>query len=124
MIDGLAFGFHKLGEPYTLKHARAVAGSIPLIGNAGFVFLALAFVFWSDLILSLLFRYTAETAEAALAVGQAEVIAFGRPYLSAPDFPERVANDWPQPRPLAHKYYYTPFPNGEGYIMPKYSASA
>ncbi len=49
VIDGLAFGFHKLGEPYTLKHARAVAGSIPLIGNCGFLFLALAFVFLPDL---------------------------------------------------------------------------
>ncbi len=80
-------------------------------------------VFRSDLILSLLFRYTAETAEAALASGDADAIAFGRPYLSAPDLPERVANDWPAAAPLDTKYYYSPFPNGEGYIMPKYQPS-
>ena len=38
VLDGLAFGFHKLGEPFTLKDARAVLPkSVTLIGNCGFV---------------------------------------------------------------------------------------
>jgi len=38
--------------------------------------------------------YTQETAEAAIAEGSADVIAFGRPFLSNPDLVERFANGW------------------------------
>ena len=72
VVDGLAFGFHEQGEPMTLAEFRAVFAG-PLMGNCG---------------------YTQETAEAAIAAGHADLIAFGRPYLSNPDLVERFANGW------------------------------
>ena len=72
VVDGLAFGFHELGDPMTLAEFRAVFDG-PLMGNCG---------------------YTQETAEAAIAHGHADLIAFGRPYLSNPDLVERFANGW------------------------------
>jgi N-ethylmaleimide reductase len=72
VVDGLAFGFHELGKPMTLPEFRAVFAG-PLMGNCG---------------------YSPETAEAAIATGEADLIAFGRPYLSNPDLFERFANGW------------------------------
>src|SRR5512136_2254326 len=59
VVDGLAFGFHEQGKPMTLSEFRVVFSG-PLMGNCG---------------------YTQETAEVAIASGQADLIAFGRPYL-------------------------------------------
>jgi len=73
VMDGLAFGFHDLGEPMTLTEFRQVFDGA-LIGNCG---------------------YSQETAEAAIAQNHADMIAFGRPYISNPDLVERFANDWP-----------------------------
>ncbi len=73
VMDGLAFGFHELGPPMTLAEFRKVFSG-PLIGNCG---------------------YTRETAEQAIAKGHAELIAFGRPFISNPDLVARFANDWP-----------------------------
>ena len=73
VMDGTGFGFHELGEPMTLKEFRAVFDG-PLMGNVG---------------------YTQESAEAAITGGDADLIAFGRPFISNPDLVERFANDWP-----------------------------
>lgn len=67
VLDGLAFGFHELGEPMTLAEFRKSFGG-PLIGNCG---------------------YTQETAEQAIRAGDADVISFGRPYISNPDLVRR-----------------------------------
>lgn len=75
VVDGLAFGFHELGEPMTLADFRAVFRG-PLMGNCG---------------------YTQATAEDAIARGDADLIAFGRPYISNPDLAERFRAG----RPLA-----------------------
>lgn len=72
VVDGLAFGFHELGQPMTLPEFRAVFTG-PLMGNCG---------------------YTQEAAEAAIASGQADLIAFGRPFISNPDLVERFTNGW------------------------------
>jgi N-ethylmaleimide reductase len=72
VVDGLAFGFHEQGTPMTLAEFRAVFDG-PLIGNCG---------------------YTQDSAEEAIATGPADLIAFGRPYLSNPDLVERFANGW------------------------------
>jgi N-ethylmaleimide reductase len=72
VVDGLAFGFHEQGQPMTLAEFRAVFSG-PLMGNCG---------------------YTQATAEAAIASGQADLIAFGRPFLSNPDLVERFAHGW------------------------------
>lgn len=75
VMDGLGFGFHKLGDPFTLKMARGIIKSVQgddmvtcIIGNCG---------------------YTKETAEAALKSGNADMIAFGRPWIANPDLPAR-----------------------------------
>ncbi len=39
--------------------------------------------------------FTKETAEARLAEGNADMIAIGRPFITNPDLPERLRNDWP-----------------------------
>ena len=73
VLDGLVFGFHELGEPMTLKEFRKVFSG-PIIGNCG---------------------YTKETAETAIQEGDADMIAFGRPFISNPDLVERFRNGWP-----------------------------
>ena len=73
VMDGLAFGFHELGEPMTLAEFRKVFHG-PLMGNCG---------------------YTQETAEKAIAEGNADLIAFGRPFISNPDLVQRFKNGWP-----------------------------
>jgi N-ethylmaleimide reductase len=96
LVDGLAFGFHKLGEPMTLADFRSVFHG-PLIGNCG---------------------YTKETAEQAIASGDTDLISFGRPYISNPDLVERFKHDWPlaETAPMADWYSptgakgYTDFP--------------
>lgn len=73
VVDGLGFGFHELGQPMTLDEFRPVFDS-PLMGNCG---------------------YEKDTAEAAIQEDQADLIAFGRPYISNPDLAERFAHGWP-----------------------------
>lgn len=90
VVDGLAFGFHELGTPMTLPEFRVVFSG-PLMGNCG---------------------YTQESAEAAIASGQADLIAFGRPYLSNPDLVERFANGWELNPPADLKVWSAPTPEG------------
>lgn len=73
VVDGLEFGFHDLGLPMTLSEFRPVFHG-PLMGNCG---------------------YTREKAEDAISRGDADLISFGRPYISNPDLVERFANGWP-----------------------------
>ena len=97
VMDGTGFGFHELGEPMTLSEFRNVFGG-PLMGNVG---------------------YTQETAESAIANGDADLIAFGRPFISNPDLVERFANEWPLAEPADMSIWYS---NDErGYAdFPKY----
>lgn len=73
IMDGLGFGFHELGEPVTLAQVRPIFSGV-LIGNVG---------------------CTRESAEHRIGRGQADMIAFGRPFISNPDLVERFKNDWP-----------------------------
>ena len=86
VVDGLAFGFHALGEPMTLADFRGVFRG-PIVGNCG---------------------YTLETAEAAVQAGHADLIAFGRPYISNPDLVERFANGWPLAPMASMTDWYSP----------------
>lgn len=86
VVDGLAFGFHSLGEPMTLGEFRRVFSG-PLMGNCG---------------------YTRESAEQALATGVADLVAFGRPYISNPDLVERFRNGWPLAAPADMAAWYAP----------------
>lgn len=90
VIDGLGFGFHELGRPMTLAEFRTVFTG-PLLGNSG---------------------YGQETAEKAIAAGHADLIAFGRPYLSNPDLVERFANEWELNPPADLQVWYSPGAKG------------
>jgi N-ethylmaleimide reductase len=85
MLDGLAFGFHELGQPITLSDFRTVFSG-PLMGNCGYDF---------------------KTAEAAISQGNADLIAFARPFISNPDLVERYKNDWPLNPPAEMKDWYS-----------------
>ena len=100
VMDGLAFGFHNLGEPMTLAEIRKVYHG-PLIGNCG---------------------YTKDVANEAISAGHADLIAFGRPYISNPDLVERFEHGYPLAEPAAMSDWYTP--GGEkGYTdFPAYTA--
>ena len=90
VMDGLAFGFHEQGKPMTLPEFRAVFSG-PLMGNCG---------------------YTQETAEEAIASGKADLIAFGRPFLSNPDLVERFAHGWELNPPADLKVWSAPTAQG------------
>lgn len=101
LVDGLAFGFHELGAPMTLAEFRDVF-SRPLIGNCG---------------------YTQQEAEAAISSGVADLIAFGRPFISNPDLVERFAGNLPLNPPAEMNTWYS-F-GAEGYTdFPTYGESA
>ncbi|AFY55818.1 NADH:flavin oxidoreductase [Rivularia sp. PCC 7116] len=72
VLDGLGFGFHELGEPMTVAELRKIYNGT-LIGNCG---------------------YDKQSAEKAIAANEADLIAFGRPFISNPDLVERFANNW------------------------------
>ncbi len=102
VLDGLAFGFHKLGEPMTLAEFRKVFHG-PLIGNCG---------------------YTQEMAEKAIAAGHADLIAFGRPFISNPDLVERFKHGWPLAPLAPMSDWYSPI-GEKGYTdFPAYSPSS
>jgi N-ethylmaleimide reductase len=69
----------------TLKEFREVFEG-PLVGNCG---------------------YTQETAETAIRLGHADLISFGRPFISNPDLVERFANGWPLNPPADQKVWYS-----------------
>ena len=85
VMDGLAFGFHELGEPLTLAEVRQVF-SAPIIGNCG---------------------YDQASAEERIAAGDADLIAFGRPFISNPDLVQRFANGWPLAEPAEMAVWYS-----------------
>ena len=91
IMDGLAFGFHEKGPPMTLAEFRPVYRGI-IIGNCG---------------------YTRDAAEERIAEGHADLIAFGRPFITNPDLPERFRNDWPLNPAEDMSLWYTP--GAEGY---------
>ncbi|WP_038016506.1 alkene reductase [Synechococcus sp. PCC 7335] len=90
IMDGLAFGFHELGEPMTLAEFREVFDNT-IIGNCG---------------------YDREQAEQAIASGDADLIAFGRPYISTPDLVSRFANNQELNPDAPMETWYSPGPKG------------
>ena len=90
IMDGLAFGFHEQGEPMQLSEFREVFDST-IIGNCG---------------------YDREKGENAIASNHADLIAFGRPYISTPDLAIRFANNWELNPDPDQETLYTPGPAG------------
>ncbi len=89
--DGLAFGFHGKGEPVTLKEIRPLFDGL-IIGNCG---------------------YTGELANQRIGEGLADMISFGRPFITNPDLPERLKNGWELNSFDDPSHWYTP--DAEGY---------
>lgn len=69
----------------TLEEFRAVFQG-PLIGNCG---------------------YAQETAAAAIESRQADLLSFGRPFISNPDLVERFTNGWPLNPPAEQAVWYS-----------------
>ena len=86
LLDGLAFGFHELGEPMTLKDFRGVFGG-PLIANCG---------------------YDKEQGETAVESGDADLVAYGRPYISNPDLAVRFDQGHPLAADAPQDVWYSP----------------
>jgi len=91
VMDGLAFGFHEKGEAMTLAEFRSVYKGL-IMGNCG---------------------YTKEAAEERIDRGDADMISFGRPFITNPDLPERFRNDWPLAPAEDMSLWYTA--GAEGY---------
>ncbi|WP_459555306.1 alkene reductase [Lacunimicrobium album] len=99
VMDGLAFGFHKSGSPMTLEDFRKVFSG-PLMANCG---------------------YTKEAGEKAIAEGHADLVAYGRPFISNPDLVARFQNNWPLAPVASMKLWYSS--GAEGYTsFPTYTA--
>ena len=91
IMDGLGFGFHNKCRQLKLSDARKVYDGF-IIGNVG---------------------YNKLTAEGAINTGAVDMIAFGRPYISNPDLPQRFENDWPLTEGGHETYWtYPDFPDG------------
>ena len=90
VIDGTTFGAHEYGDYLSLEEVRSVYEGT-LMGNCG---------------------YSKEDAEAAIDSGQAELIAFGRPFITNPDLVDRFANDWPLAAMPETKIWYSNGPEG------------
>ncbi len=100
VLDGLAFGFHELGEPITLTDIRKVYSG-RLMANCG---------------------YDRDQAEHAISDGLADFVAFGRPFISNPDLVERFANDWELSELAPQSVWYSA--GTEGYTdFPTYQES-
>jgi N-ethylmaleimide reductase len=91
VMDGLTFGFHNLCKPVRLLDIKRVFEST-VIGNID---------------------YTKDIAEGALRTGAADLVAFGRLYLSNPDLVERFQNNWPVVPGAPYEHWYGRFPNAE-----------
>lgn len=85
IMIGLGFGFHKMGEPMTMKDFREVYPGT-LIANVG---------------------YDAESAEKEIADGYTDLVSFGRPYIANPDLVERFEADASLADPKGHETWYS-----------------
>jgi len=73
IMDGLGFGFHDRGEAMTLDDFRGLYSGL-IMGNCG---------------------HTPEESAAKIDANQADLMAFGRPFITNPDLPDRIRNGWP-----------------------------
>ena len=101
IMDGLGFGFHEQGEPMSLPEFRAVYDGV-IMGNCG---------------------YTMQDGSDRLEREEADLVAFGRPFISNPDLVERFENNWPLNSFDDMTYWYTPGPEGYTSYSPYQTAS-
>jgi 2,4-dienoyl-CoA reductase-like NADH-dependent reductase (Old Yellow Enzyme family) len=101
VMDGSRFGVHQHGPLMTLAEFRQwFKGAI--MGNCG---------------------YTQEQAESMITAGHADLISFGRPFISNPDLVERFARGWPLNTREDMSTWYSP--GEKGYTdFPRYSPAS
>ena len=86
LLDGLGYGFHGKDKVVTTHDVRKVFDG-PVISNIG---------------------HSKETAEGTIRSGAADMVSFGRLYMSNPDLVERFTNDWPTaPFPDPEWWWYS-----------------
>ena len=85
IMDGTGFGAHQKCKLLSLFDFKKNFDGI-IIGNVG---------------------YTKETANGAIRSGAADMIAFGRPYISNPDLVDRFANDYPLAKDAPYEDWYS-----------------
>jgi len=103
VMDGVAFGFHGHGEPFRIADVRKFYNGT-LLANCG---------------------YSKDKAEGVLETGTVDLVAFGRVFISNPDFVLRIKNNWPlaDPAPFSSFYEYPGEDPAVGYTdFPLYSA--
>ena len=85
IMDGLGWGFHGKDKVFRLYDARRLFDKV-IIGNLG---------------------YTKEKAEGVIDGGVADLVAFGRPFITNPDLVERFKGNLPlAPDADYSKWYY------------------
>ncbi|GMF34863.1 unnamed protein product [Phytophthora fragariaefolia] len=103
-LDGFGFGFQDKGpltKPFDVK--KNFRGTV-MAANS----------------------YSRDTAEGVLLSGAADLVGFGRPYISNPDLAERFYNDYPLNEPAGYETWFgTRMPGPSGYIdFPAYNADS
>jgi 2,4-dienoyl-CoA reductase-like NADH-dependent reductase (Old Yellow Enzyme family) len=87
VMDGQGFGsVNHLCRPLTLYEMKKAFEEGPIMADVAF---------------------TKETAEGVLRSGAADLIAFGRPFISNPDLVDRFTNDWPLAPDADQKEWWT-----------------
>ncbi|KAL8006900.1 putative NADH:flavin oxidoreductase/NADH oxidase, aldolase-type TIM barrel [Plasmopara halstedii] len=103
-LDGFGFGFQDKGpltKPFDVK--KNFKGTV-MAANS----------------------YSRDTGEGVLLSGAADLVSYGRPYISNPDLAERYFNDWPLNEPAGYDTWFgTRMPGPQGYTdFPTYSADS
>lgn len=84
IMDGLGFGFHAKDKVFRLYDARRLFSGV-IIGNVG---------------------YTKEKAEGVIDGGVADLVAFGRPFISNPDLVDRFKGGLPLAADAGYDKWY------------------
>lgn len=97
VMDGLGFGFHGLDKQVTLMDIKKRFDG-PVMSNIA---------------------HTKDTAEGVIRSGAADLVAFGRLYITNPDLVERFQNNWPLDESNSYPTWYGRTPDAkdslEGY---------
>ncbi|KAG2508051.1 hypothetical protein JM18_008931 [Phytophthora kernoviae] len=93
ILDGFGFGYTDKCRLTTAFDAKTAFKGIVMANN----------------------NYTRDTAEGVVRSGSADLVGFGRLYISNPDLAERFQNDWPVNPEAPREVYYNSALGGKGY---------
>ncbi|GLD94759.1 hypothetical protein PINS_up003383 [Pythium insidiosum] len=93
VMDGFGFGWHDKGRLVTAHDAKLAFKGV-VMANCS---------------------YTKDIAEGAVRSGAADLVSFGRPYISNPDLAERFEHDWPLNPDASHAQYWDASLGASGY---------